>query len=75
VWTGCIWLRIGTSDDNEPVSSIKEGGEFLDQLSDHQLLKKDLRVWQVYIVQTHAFTHLALTFISTGGKQFVMLLT
>jgi hypothetical protein len=35
VWTGFIWLRIGTSGegscehDNEPSGSIK-GGEFLD---------------------------------------------
>jgi len=30
LWTGCIWLRIGTSEHgNEPSGSIK-GGEFLD---------------------------------------------
>jgi hypothetical protein len=30
VWTGCNWLRIGTSEHgNEPWGSIK-GGEFLD---------------------------------------------
>jgi len=42
VWTGYVLLRIGTSKEpyehgNEPLDSMK-GREFLDQLSDYQLL-------------------------------------
>jgi hypothetical protein len=40
VWTGYMWLRIGTSGG----LSVK-GGEFLDCLSDYQLLKKDSNPW------------------------------
>jgi hypothetical protein len=48
LWTGYIWLRIGTSDgffehDNETLVSIR-GGELLNQLSEYQLLK-DSAVW------------------------------
>jgi hypothetical protein len=41
VWTGCMWLRIGSSStlSCEHSSPIK-GREFLNQLSDHQHLKK-----------------------------------
>jgi hypothetical protein len=45
VWTGCIWLKIGSvagccEDGNEPSGSII-GGEFIDYLNDYYLLKKD----------------------------------
>jgi len=41
VWTGCIWLRIRTSEHgNEPSGSMK-GGEFFDYPTDCSLLKKD----------------------------------
>jgi hypothetical protein len=35
MWTGCIWLRIGSCEhDNEPLDSIK-GRKFLDYFSDY----------------------------------------
>jgi hypothetical protein len=41
MWIRLIWLRIRNSEhDNEPSYSIKEG-EFLDEVSDCHLLKKD----------------------------------
>jgi hypothetical protein len=52
VWTGCIWLRIGTNGGlsyscehgNELPGSIKSG-EFLDYMSDCLFLKKDSAPW------------------------------
>jgi hypothetical protein len=45
---GLLWTR------NEPLGSIK-GGEFLDQLSDYQFVKKDsaARSWRYFPVKAH----------------------
>jgi hypothetical protein len=50
--TGTVWLRIGTSGvslehGNGPSGSIK-GWEFLEQLNDYKLLKKDFALWNSF---------------------------
>jgi hypothetical protein len=49
IWLeGVDWIYLAQADsceyDNEPSGFVK-GGEFLDQLSDYQLLKKDSAPW------------------------------
>jgi hypothetical protein len=49
VWTGFIWLTIGTNDSSyehgdEPLGSMK-GEELFEQLNDYQLLNKDCALW------------------------------
>jgi hypothetical protein len=49
MWTGFIWLSIATSweyyEYGNKFSGPIQCGEFLDHLSDYQLLKKDAAVW------------------------------
>jgi hypothetical protein len=40
MWTGCVYLQIGTVAD-----FIKTGGEFHEKLRYYQLVKKDSAPW------------------------------
>jgi hypothetical protein len=46
--TGFIWPRIGTTDSScgRPHKSFIKGEGFVCQLSDYQLLNKDLAPWK-----------------------------
>jgi hypothetical protein len=45
VWIGIVWLRIGSSGGLLSVVGFNKRQEFLDHLSDCQLLRKDLVTW------------------------------
>jgi hypothetical protein len=49
MWAGYSWLRIRSGDDfsehGDALSGSVNGGGFVDQLSDYQLLKKDSASW------------------------------
>jgi hypothetical protein len=55
LWSGLIWLRIGTNgrlfELRNEASVCVTGGEFLDQLRNYYLIKKDSASWRYLVYE------------------------